>query len=112
MRAPQVKDVAEPLPKPMAEQIAASIEDVQALLDDNRSLSVAFLARRIRDLEDSTRERFREVRCPCKAIGEAEEAITELAKRLDQAAVKFKEMREEVDQLKLKAAKAKPSGET
>ena len=87
-------------PAPLNEQIAASIEDVQALLRDNRSLSVAFLARRIRDLEEDTRERFRKIGCPCKVIDAAVAAITELSKRLDQAAVKFKELREEVDQLK------------
>ena len=87
-------------PKPLAEQIAASVEDVQSLLDDNHRLSVAFLARRIRDLEESTRKRFRKLGCPCKAIQEAETAITEIRHKLNQAAVKYHELREEVDQLK------------
>ena len=94
---------------PLTTQIAASIEEVKALLDDNRSLSIACLARRIRDHEDEVRKRFREINHPEHeaAMMSAQAAITKLEQRLDAAAMKFKELREEVDQLKGEAAKAK-----
>lgn len=78
---------------PLAQQIAASIEDVKALLDSNHSLSVNFLHRRLCDLEEEVRRRFLHV----KGL---ETAMTKLDQRLDQAAVKFQEMREELDTLK------------
>ena len=84
------------------ERIAASIEDVKELLADNRNLSIAFLARRIRDVEDDLRKRFRELRCPCNEVTAATEAIEKLDKRLELAAVKFRELREELDRLKAK----------
>lgn len=87
---------------PLTKQIAASIEDVEALLRDNRSLSVAVLHRRLRDHEEEVRKRFREIRCPCEAVKSVEAAITKLEHRLEQAAVKFREIREDVDQLKAK----------
>ena len=80
--------------------LTASIEDVKALLADNRSLSVALLAHRIRDLEEEVRRRFREIHCPCEQVAKAEAAIEKLEQRLGVAAMKFKEMREEVDLLK------------
>ncbi len=85
---------------PLTEQIAASIEEVKALLDDNRSLSIAVLSRRLRDHEDEVRKRFREITCPCQAILQAETSLEKLEKRLDMAGVKFRELREELDQLK------------
>lgn len=85
------------------EQIAASIEDVKALLDGNRSLSIAFLSRRIRDLEDEMRKRFREIKCPCDALKALEDSVSKLEKRLEQAAVKFREMREELDKYREKS---------
>lgn len=94
---------------PLTQQIAASHEEVQALLADNRSLSIAFLARRIRDHEDDTRKRFAGIHCPCKAIQDAEAAITKLEQRIEQASVKFREMREELDALKATKKTAKNS---
>lgn len=82
------------------ERIAASIEDVETLLADNRHLSIAFLARRIRDVEDDVRKRFQGLRCPCNEVKAASAAIEKLDKRLDQAAVKLREYREELDKLK------------
>ena len=90
---------------PLAEQIAASIEDVKALLDDNRSLSVAFLARRLRDHEELVRKLFLRHPCPCKTVQEVEASATKLTQRLDQARVKFQEMRTELDQLKINYAR-------
>jgi hypothetical protein len=78
-------------------QIIASIEDVQALLDSNRKLSIAFLSRRIRDLEEDVRQRFRE---QAGRIASLEKAGANLQERLQQAGVKFKEMQEDMDQLK------------
>ena len=71
---------------PLTKQIAASHEDVQSLLDNNRSLSVSLLAHWHRDQVKAT-----------KAL---EATVRQLAERLDQAAVKFKEMRQELDQVK------------
>ncbi len=90
----------EPNSGALTKQIAASIEDVQALLASNQSLSVAFLYRRLRDLEEEVRKRFREIQCPCEAVTSATAAITKLEQRLSQAGVKFKEMQEELDKLK------------
>lgn len=87
-------------PGPLTKQIAASTEDVQALLRDNRHLSIAFLDHRMRDLEEDVRRRFRELGCPCKTVVEAMAAIAKLEGRLDQAKIKFREMREELDQVK------------
>jgi len=81
----------------LTEQIAASIEDVKALLDDNRRLSVAFLARRIRDLEEETRKSFRRIESQLEVLQRANE---KLHQRFDLAAVKFKEMRGELDKQK------------
>ena len=85
---------------PLTEQIAASHEDVKALLDDNRSLSIAALSRRLKDHEDEVRKRFKGITCPCQAILQAEASLEKLEQRLDLAGVKFKELREELDQLK------------
>ena len=85
---------------PLTEQIAASIEDVKALLDDNRSLSIAALSRRLKDHEDEVRKRFKGITCPCQAILQAEASLTKLEQRLDLAVVKFRELRKELDQLK------------
>lgn len=84
----------------LPEQIAASIEDVKQLLADNRSLSIAFLSRRIRDLEEDVRRRFREIHCPCVSLGAVEQSVTKLEQRMQQAAIKFREMQEELDKLK------------
>lgn len=73
---------------PLTTQIAASIEDVKALLDDNRSLSVAYLSRRQTDFEEQVRKRLAAV----------EESVTRLSKRVDQAGTKYKELREDVDE--------------
>ena len=91
---------------PLTNQIAASLGDVQALLDNNRSLSVALLARRLRDHEELVRKQFSGLRCPCKDVRAAEEAIEKVQRRLEQAALKFSEMRNDLDQLKLASASA------
>ena len=83
---------------PLSEQIAASIEDVQALLDDNRSLSIAFLSRRIQDVEKDVREGFRSLdRGRDQRVAALEDAVQKLQGRLQIAGVKYKEMREELD---------------
>ena len=87
--------------KPLPEQIHASLEDVQSLLDSNRNLSVAFLSRRLRDLEAETRERFRSREAGWEArIDSLEKAVKILEERLKLAGVKFTEMREDVDRVK------------
>lgn len=86
---------------PLSEQIAASIEDVKALLDDNRHLSVAFLSRRIQDIERDARERFRTLdRGRDQRVAALEDAVQKLRERLQMAGVKYMEMREELDQVK------------
>jgi hypothetical protein len=79
---------------PLTAQIAASIEDVKALLDDNRSMSVAFLSRRIRDFEEETRKRFLAMETRVEAT---EAAVKQVKDKLNLAAVKYKELREDVD---------------
>ncbi len=87
-------------PKPLPEQITLSVEDVQALLDSNRNLSVAFLSRRLRDMEKEMRDRFRGLEAKQNPrIISLEEAVKKLKERLDLAGVKFKEMREDVDKV-------------
>ncbi len=82
----------------LPKQIAASIEDVKALLDDNRHLSIAFLSRRIQDVEKDVRERFRTLdRSRDQRVASLEDAVQKLRERLQMAGVKFKEMQEELD---------------
>ena len=102
-----MNDSTKPAATPLAERIAASIEDVQTLLNDNRSLSVAFLARRIRDLEDDMRRGFRERQCSCADLKTVQAEVEKLKHRIEQARVKFKEMREDVDKLKQGVAKSR-----
>ena len=71
-----------PEPSSLSEEIAANIEDVKALLEDNRKLSVAYLSRRLRDLEESTEARFNRI----------EKIVRELRVRLDKAAEVVKTM--------------------
>ena len=71
-----------PEPSSLSEEIAANIEDVKALLEDNRKLSVAYLSRRLRDLEESTEARFKRI----------EKIVRELRVRLDKAAEVVKTM--------------------
>ncbi len=83
------------------EQIAASIEDVKALLDDNRSLSIAFLSRRIQDIEKNVRERFRTMEhSQAKRYAAFEDAVEKLTSRLDDAGHVCKALQEELDKLK------------
>ncbi len=90
---------------PLAEQIAASTEDVRALLDGNHRLSVALLARLQREHETDVRERFRKLdRSRENRTSSLEDAVDKLSKRLDLAKLKFREMREELDILKEKKA--------
>ena len=85
---------------PLSNQIAASIEDVKALLEDNRHLSVAFLSRRIQDVEKDVRERFRTLdRSRDQRVAALEDDVQKLRERLQMAGVKFKEMQEELDKL-------------
>ncbi len=96
-------------PGPLAKQIAASAEDVQALLKDNRSLSVAFLARRLQDHEEEVRKRFLEYRRVEHTVKGFEEVVKQMSIRLDVFAVKWQEMREELDQLKADQLKSEPN---
>ena len=75
---------------PLTAQIAASIEDVKALLDDNRSLSIAYLSRRLTDLEKMVVKRLNALDKQVKCVSE----------RVDKAGKAYKEMRGEVDGLK------------
>jgi chromosome segregation ATPase len=98
---------------PLPKQIAASIEDVKVLLDDNRHLSIAFLSRRIQDVERDVRERFRTLDgSRDQRVASLEDAVQKLRERLQLAGVKFKEMREELDQMKGKLDSVSPSGST
>lgn len=72
---------------PLTAQIAASVDDVKALLDDNRSLSVAYLSRRLTDLEKDV----------CKRLTAVEKQVKCVSERVDQAAKKYKELRADVD---------------
>ena len=76
-------------PGPLTAQIAASIEDVKTLLDDNRSLSVAFLSRRQTDFEEEMRKRLDGI----------EKQLAQLAKRINAAGAAYKELRAKVDGL-------------
>ncbi len=85
----------------LSNQIAASSEDVKALLEDNYHLSIAFLSRRIQDVEKDVREGFRALdRGRDKRLVALEDDVKKLQERLQMASVKFKEMREELDQVK------------
>jgi len=87
--------------KPMAEQIAANIEDVQSLLKDNRSLSIALLSRRIKDLEEDLRDRLRKLDTrESERIASLEAAVKTLEDRLKVAGTKFRELQKDVDNLK------------
>ena len=100
---------------PLAEEIAASIEDVKALLNDNRSLSIRLLANRLRELEDEVRRRFRELetcRTSCKALQTTEATVAKLEQRIEVAAVKFRELQNSLDDLKSKHAASLASGDT
>ena len=89
----------------LPEQIAASIEDVKALLDDNRSLSIAYLSRRIQDVEKEMRERFRTLdRSRDKRTADLEDAVEKLTHRLDSAKLVCRAMQAELDTLKRGAA--------
>ena len=98
--------------KPLSQQIADNIEDVKALLDDNRHLSIAFLSRRIQDVERDVRERFRTLdRSRDQRVAALEDAVQKLQDRLNLAGVKFGEMREELDKL-VERCKEETSKET
>ena len=84
----------------LSEHIAASIEDVKALLDDNRSLSIAYLSRRIRDLEDETRKRLRGAdHGQNERLTALEGSVKKLEERLHVAAVKYREMQEDLGKI-------------
>ncbi len=92
--------------RPLSEQIAASREDVRALLEDNRHLSIALLSRLFKDLERETRERFRTFQATRNArLDSLEGDVNKLKERIEVAVVKFRELRAEVDKL----AERKPS---
>lgn len=85
----------------LPEDIAASIEDVQSLLDDNRRLSIAFLSRELQRVEKEMRERFRTLdSSQGKRAAALEAAVEKLSGRLDKAKVVCKALREELDTLK------------
>jgi len=85
----------------MTEQIAASIEDVKSLLDNNRSLSIALLSRRLKDLENGVQTRFRVLEAGIdKRMKALNCTTTTLEERLKVAGVKFNEMQEELDKLR------------
>ena len=96
-------------PETLSEQIAASNEDVKALLKDNRSLSVAFLAVRLQEHEEEVRKRFLEYRRVEAKLKDVEESLEKMSQRLDVFAVKWREMREELDQLKADQPKSEPN---
>ncbi len=86
---------------PLSSQIAASIEDVKALLNDNRRLALACLSRRIQDVEAEARERLRTLeRSQGKRSAALENVVEKLSQRLDAAGIVCKLLREEVDTLK------------
>ena len=86
---------------PLPKQIAASIEDVKALLNDNRYLSIAFLSRRIQDVERDVRERFRTLdRSRDQRVAALEEAVQKLQERLRKAGMVCKILQNEVEQVK------------
>jgi hypothetical protein len=72
-------------PGPLTAQIAASIDDVKALLDDNRSLSIAYLARRLKDFEEQT----------AKRLDGIDKAVKKISERVDKAGAEFKKLRDE-----------------
>lgn len=77
-------------PRPLAAQIAASLEEAQAMVDNNRSLCVALLASWVRELKEKVQRQDRE----------HTSQILKLNQRLDLAGAKFREMRDEIDVLK------------
>ncbi len=85
----------------VTQEIHACIEDVSALLESNRLISVAFLARRVRDIETEMRDRFRQWQADReKRVESLEDDAKSLRASLQQAAVKFREMRDELDAMK------------
>ncbi len=86
---------------PLAEQIVASIEDVKALLADNRSLSISYLWGELKRVEKNVRERFRAMEhSQAKRYAAFEDAVEKLSHRLDTAGMVCKALREELDTLK------------
>lgn len=65
---------------PLTEQIASSIEDVKQLLDDNRSLSVAYLSRKLRDLEESTAARLKRLEAMLTETRDRQDKIADYVK--------------------------------
>ncbi len=96
----------------LAEQVTMSIEDAKALLKDNRTFSVAFLAYRLRDHEEEVRKRFLEYRRVEHTVKGFEEVVKQMSIRLDVFAVKWQEMREELDQMKAEKQKSEPNAAT
>lgn len=73
---------------PLQQEIATSLEEVDALLKSNAKLSVAYLAERVRRLEETV-----------KAIeAKADKRCRELDDRLTLAARKFRELQERMDE--------------
>ncbi len=96
-------------PETLSEQVTMSIEDAKALLKDNRTFSVAFLAVRLREHEEEVRKRFleyRRVEIKAQAVGEA---VEKMSQRLDVVAVKFREMQEQLDLMKADQPKPEPN---
>ena len=97
---------------PLTKQIAASVEDVKSLLADNRNLSIALLARRIKDLEEEVRERFRKnEQVQAQRMNSLEDSIRKLEERLRVAGVKYMVMREDLDKLNEPTASSKTNAQ-
>lgn len=96
--------------KPVSEQIAASIEDVQQLLADNRSLSVALLARLVDDLRKELRERFETIQRDPR-VDALEERVEKQKQSLLDARVKFHKMQQDLDELRKPKEPAQPNDE-
>lgn len=101
--------------KTLSEQIAASDEDIKVLLEgiaaikadcdaligDNRTMSIAYLGHMIKDLERQTQRRIQALESDMKKRQrETDEAITKLEKRLNDAARMFRGIQKDVEALK------------
>jgi hypothetical protein len=87
--------------KTLPEQIACSVEDAKALLENNRSLSVALLARLLKEHEEANRRRFEQLETEFReyrALVKAEFAKHE--KRITLAGRMFKDVKDDVNKLK------------
>jgi hypothetical protein len=90
-----------PMDKTLTEQIAASEEDVKSLLESNRSLSVALLARLLKEQGEHTRKRFQAMEDEFRAYREqAGAAMKKQDERITAAGRMFHDMQRELEKLK------------